>query len=631
MSNWKIEDGIILFTTEENCNYAPTFSEIKKSIIEDKFVYCDKEYPSAAVLDLKTSILSINFKLCIDKADRITLYLSTSKKGIDYNIPIWKNCFVDYLVINNKIYPINGNVQGINDALTELSIPIAEMTYGQYMSLTKKLREVGVEYAIDNVKKAVEEIKSSEIEDAKALGLQANLYPYQVSGFNWLSFMMDNDCGCILGDEMGLGKTLQVIATIGRLKEQKDNSSFLVVCPVSLLENWKREIAKFYPSLNTHVNYGKEKHSLYIDLMPYDVVIVPYSCLQTDASMLCMIEWDVIAIDEAQNIKNPSAHRTKNLKSIPAKRRIAISGTPFENHMTDVWSIMDFITPGFLGSLNSFNAIYADDSDSAIRLEKLISPFIIRRLVKNVGNSLPPRLNIPQPIKMTEEEAAFYENGRLLEQEKFGLDERTIDKIQRLRVFCTHPIVYNEKEFEGLDPIKMSNKYARFCEILEEIFSRKEKVVVFTSFSKMINLIVNDVKTRFKVYTNYIDGSVPAENRQPIVDEFSSISGSAVLVLNPSAAGVGLNITAANHAIHYNLEWNPAKEDQASARVYRNGQTKNVFVHRLYYVDTIEEFINEKIQNKREISENVIVGNLGDTASREELIKVLGISPINSI
>lgn len=255
---------------------------------------------------------------------------------------------------------------------------------------------------------------------------------------------------------------------------------------------------------------------------------------------------------------------------------------------------------------------------------------MIRRRVKDVGKSLPKRIDVPVPILMTQEEASYYENGRLAGQEDYGLTEMQLEKIQKLRMFCTHPMVYDINLINA-DPITLSNKYARLCELLDEIFLYREKVIVFTSFSKMIHLIVDDISKRFKVFTNYIDGSVSPSKRQTIVDEFSSINGSALLVLNPTAAGTGLNITAANHVIHYNLEWNPSKEDQASARVYRTGQTKNVVVHRLYYVDTIEEIINELIQKKRDLSEAAIVGNIGSSESKEQLIEALKKSPYKKI
>jgi SNF2 family DNA or RNA helicase len=358
-------------------------------------------------------------------------------------------------------------------------------------------------------------------------------------------------------------------------------------------------------------------------------VVTAYSNLQTDSAMLQMINWDIIITDEAQNIKNPRALRTRYLKMLNRKTAIAVSGTPFENHMTDVWSIVDFIIPNYLGSLNTFEKNYGDDLVSAVAVEQLISPIMIRRKVKDVGKSLPPRIDVPVPLVMTRDEAKYYEDGRLAAESDFGLSDMQLEKIQKLRMFCTHPIVYNQA-LSGGDPVSLSNKYARFCELLDEIFMCKEKVIVFTSFSKMIQLIVDDIKSRFGVYTNYIDGSVDSDKRQNIIDEFSSISGAALLALNPIAAGAGLNITAANHVIHYNLEWNPAKEDQASARAHRTGQTKTVVVHRLFYVDTIEETINDMIQRKREISETTIVGNIGESSSREQLIKALSKTPYNN-
>jgi SNF2 family DNA or RNA helicase len=227
---------------------------------------------------------------------------------------------------------------------------------------------------------------------------------------------------------------------------------------------------------------------------------------------------------------------------------------------------------------------------------------------------------------MSDEEAFLYEDNRLVEEPHEELKSMQLAKIQKLRTFCTHPCVYDTNYIEE-DPTSISTKYTRLCEILEEIFASKEKVVIFTSFKRMIDLMHKDIRKRFNVYTNYIDGSVAATERQKTVDEFTSTEGPGALILNPKAAGAGLNITCANHAIHYNLEWNPAIEDQASARIYRRGQNKTVFVHRLYYVDTIEEIINEKIQSKRRLSENAIIGNNGAITEEEYLIRALSASP----
>jgi SNF2 family DNA or RNA helicase len=229
---------------------------------------------------------------------------------------------------------------------------------------------------------------------------------------------------------------------------------------------------------------------------------------------------------------------------------------------------------------------------------------------------------------MTEKEALLYEDCRVGGGTVETLRSLKIDKIQKLRTFCTHPYVYSDL-YDDHDPISISTKYERLCEILDDIFKTKEKVVIFTSFTRMIQLMVNDIKKRFNVYINFIDGSVDAVLRQEIVDEFEKFEGSGVLILNPKAAGTGLNITCANHVIHYNLEWNPAIEDQASARVYRRGQNKTVFVHRLYYANTIEDIINDKIQLKRTLSDNAIIGNRGEITEEEYLYKALSISPYN--
>lgn len=626
---WNIDNGIISLTLKDGRSYYPSIAEIIAQKDDSVFVCEGAEYPSASEIPFRISKIGISQAVVTTLSEpEMSISLHVVKRGQTYALPfiIEVNRFADYAIISDVCYPVYGCCQTLNEIISSLAIKPNHITFAQYMEIMRSMNQNGVQIADDGINRNIEHLRTTEKQECETKGLQAILFPYQKSGLNWLSFMAENGCGCILGDEMGLGKTLQVIATLGHMKETNGSVRCLVVCPVSLLENWKREIAKFYPSLSVLVNHGNNRTRFYDDLLQYDVVVVAYSNLQTDSAMLQMIGWDVIVTDEAQNIKNPRALRTQYLKRLSKKTAIAVSGTPFENHMTDVWSLVDFVLPNYLGSLREFEGRYGDDIDSAQALEKLISPIMIRRRVKDVGHSLPKRIDVPVPILMTQEEASYYENGRLAAEEDFGLTDMHLDKIQKLRMFCTHPMVY-DSSLAGIDPITLSNKYARLCELLEEIFLYREKVIVFTSFSKMINLIVEDIRRRFKVYTNYIDGSVASGKRQEIVDEFTSITGSAVLVLNPTAAGTGLNITAANHVIHYNLEWNPSKEDQASARAYRTGQTKNVVVHRLYYVDTIEEIINEMIQQKRELSETAIVGNIGNAESREQLIKALSKSP----
>jgi SNF2 family DNA or RNA helicase len=207
--------------------------------------------------------------------------------------------------------------------------------------------------------------------------------------------MVRQKCGCVLGDEMGLGKTLQIISVIGLLRERLDGCKVLIVCPVSLLENWRREIYKFYPSLIVNIHHGIKRTGDYRELLKYDVNIMSYASTISDTGLLSLIKWDLLVIDEAQNIKNPKANRTKAVKSIKCDIPIAVTGTPFENHMTDIWSLIDFIIPGFLGSLTQFKNIFSDDNESAVSLEKLITPLILRRRVKDVASDLQRELILP--------------------------------------------------------------------------------------------------------------------------------------------------------------------------------------------------------------------------------------------
>lgn len=626
---WQINDNIISLHKDSGEVIYPSAGQVLSQKDSESFIIDGESFPPLKDLPIRISQIGISqIRISFEQHKNMAICVYVDKRGERYSVPFIEKeqRFADAIVINNVCYPIYGNLQDLNAILLKLKVIPIDVSYTQYMNVMRALSDLGLVAQEDEIQKKSQELQNTEIQNVTTEGLQAELFPYQKSGLNWLTFMVEHGCGCILGDEMGLGKTLQVIATVGHIKEVRGSVHCLVVCPVSLLENWKREIAKFYPSLNVRVNHGPHRCYYYQDLLPFDVVVVSYSSLQPDCTTLQMIDWDLVVIDEAQNVKNPRALRTQYLKRLNRKTSIAVSGTPFENHMTDVWSVVDFVLPGFLGTLREFENEYTDDVSSAQRLERLISPIMIRRRVKDVGKSLPERIDVPVPLVMTKEEAQFYENGRKSAEEDYGLTEMSLDKIQKLRMFCTHPSIYDPAN-ENADPSSISNKYARFCEILEEIFVRREKVIVFTSFSNMIQLIVEDIRRRFGVYTNFIDGSVDSSKRQKIVDEFSAQSGAALLALNPIAAGTGLNITAANHVIHYNLEWNPSKEDQASARAYRTGQTKTVIVHRLFYIDTIEEIINEKIQRKRMVSEATIVGNIGDEESKEELIKALQKSP----
>lgn len=623
---WNIENGVIIFTNGTR-TYIPKAKEIFAANEEGEFHFEGEIYPAPkAALPIRFSKFGVMVELSLDYVNEsIYVVLQANKNGEKYDVATVNGSFLDYVTTDKVWYYLDGNFPRIEEIVRKLNINLsAPLSYIDYMSLVRDLKENGVEF-VDSVASRIENVKGDNVA-FEAQGLQAKLFPYQERGCTWLDFMYQNGCGCILGDEMGLGKTLQIIALLGKVKNYKKDAHFLVVAPISLLENWRREIEKFFPSLRTLIHHGPRRTGAYYRLLEYDVVIMSYSNVQTDLSMLEMITWDIVVLDEAQNIKNPYAARTKNVKQLKKNVAIAVTGTPFENHMTDIWSLVDFVIPGYLGTLGYYEKTYRDDVDSAAKIETLITPIMLRRLVKNVATDLPERVDIPQPILMTSEEATLYESKRA-DADLTSLSQVTIDKIQELRMFCTHPLVYDES-IKNKDPIQTSNKYARLCEILHDIVASGEKAIIFTSFNRMVNILCSDIEKRFSVMTRFINGSVDPSARQTIIDEFSAHSGSAVLVLNPKAAGTGLNITAANHVIHYNLEWNPALEDQASARAYRRGQKKTVFVHRLYYSHTIEEVINDRIQRKRQMSDLAIVGNVGELDDKADLIRALNMSPL---
>lgn len=456
-------------------------------------------------------------------------------------------------------------------------------------------------------------------------GLHANLYPYQSDGVAWLRRVTHEGVGCLLADEMGLGKTIQVIALIA-LATSHGQRPALVVAPATLLENWRRELKRFAPSLRCHVHRGTGRTGFPSSLRAYDVVLTTYDTCVRDLPMLRQIKWHLVVLDEAQAIKSPDAQRTRAVKALPRSLAIAMTGTPVENRLRDLWSILDFVAPGLLGSLAAFEASYDDTSEGALRLEPIASPLMLRRRVANVATDLPSRVDIPQPIELAPAQANEYERIRQQIIAEYGA-AATLVAVTALRLYCTHPFLVTKASG---DPLACSTKYERLVEILEEIVARDEKALLFTSFTQMSDILVADLSQRLQIPCLAIDGRTPVDERQARVDGFHDISGSALLVLNPKAAGTGLNITGANHVIHYNLEWNPAVEDQASARAFRRGQTRPVIVYRLFHASTIEEVVDERVSRKRELAEQAVVGVSGDAQDLADIVRAIELSPIRT-
>ena len=497
------------------------------------------------------------------------------------------------------------------------------LTLLQYMHILRRpAKEVTVDDRTANALSA--STVATELEGNAPASFVGKLYPYQLDGFRWLSFMARGGVGGVIADEMGLGKTVQVICLLLEAAEQGHGPN-LVVSPATLLENWRRELARFAPRLRVLMHSGSRRTGLPAELRRQDIVISSFETAVADISLLRNLRWNILVVDEAQGIKNPDARRTLELKTIPRQCAIAVTGTPVENRLKDLWSITDFVLPSLLGPLREFERRHPDTVSGAALLEPVVTPLILRRMVSEVGGDLPERIDIPQALVLDESSAAAYETIRLATATHGA--GASLAALTSLRMFSTHPWLA-DKFRELADPADCSVKLQRLIEIVEEMTCSNGKALIFTSYQESIDLLVAAIRGRFGIIADFIDGRVPVHQRQIKVDEFTAAKSSAVLVLNPKAAGTGLNITAANHVVHFNPEWNPAVEDQASARAYRRGQTKVVTVHQLFYVNTVEEVIHDRMRRKRDLAAAAIVGTDGRDHEVDDLLRAFRISPM---
>lgn len=450
-------------------------------------------------------------------------------------------------------------------------------------------------------------------------GLQATLRPYQQRGYAWLWRNARLGLGSVIADDMGLGKTLQVLALLLRLKEDGvlADGGALVVVPTSLLTNWQKEAARFAPALRTAVYHG---HRRELAGERPDLLLTTYGVLRSEAARLAALRWQAVVVDEAQNIKNPAAAQTRAAKSIKATVRIAMSGTPVENRLSEYWSIVDYAQRGHLGSLAHFAQEYATpiqthrDAAAAARLRRVIAPFVLRRLKsdRRIIDDLPDKLEQDQYCALTPEQAALYETvvreglaaiaGESRSFERQGL---VLRMILALKQVCNHPAHYLK---QGAADAAASGKAQRLVDLLDEIDAARGKALVFTQFREMGELLVQMLRVRQAHMVGareplFLHGGVPRARRDEMVERFQGDPAQRLLLLSLKAGGTGLNLTAANHVIHYDLWWNPAVEAQATDRAYRIGQQRAVQVHRFVTRGSFEERINDMIRSKRELAE----------------------------
>jgi SNF2 family DNA or RNA helicase len=352
--------------------------------------------------------------------------------------------------------------------------------------------------------------------------------------------------------------------------------------------------------------------------------VTSYETLIRDEALLDAVNWNVVVLDEAQAIKSPSAQRTLAAKRLDRRVSIAVTGTPVENRLEDLWSLSDFALPGLLGDLSVFRGRFEDTVSDARQLGLLVSPAILRRRVADVAIDLPELIEIPQPLELPAGLTSMYEDIRTGGAGAEPGHQLAI--LTRLRQFCADPslVTSDEKVLREESP-----KSIRLMELAEEIFDSSEKCLVFAGFTEAIDLICERLAEACPhAFVRSIDGRTPVDVRQTIVDDFTSFTGPAALVMNPRAAGVGLNITAANHVVHFTPEWNPALTSQASARAYRMKQTKPVTVHHMFFVDTVEEAMIDRAEFKRDLAAGAVVGHDGHIG-QTELVEALSRSPLN--
>lgn len=464
--------------------------------------------------------------------------------------------------------------------------------------------------------------------------LNATLRPYQQRGYAWMLRNLQVGFGSVIADDMGLGKTLQVIATLLKLKQDGalEQSKALVVVPTSLLTNWQREIARFAPTISIGVFHGSKRE---LTCERPDVLLTTYGIARSTVTTLKAMSWRVLVVDEAQNIKNPSAAQTKAIKSIPAAGYIAMSGTPVENRLSEYWSLMDFVNRGYLGTLKRFEKDYTTpiqinrDRQVAARFQRITAPFLLRRLKsdRNVISDLPNKVESDQYCTLTATQTALYESvvreGLLTleaEEDQFKRQGLVLQMILALKQICNHPDLYLKQP--ASDAVA-SGKLERLFDLLDDIHASHEKTLIFTQFREMGELLAHWLRQRYGQAPMFLHGGLSRSKRDEMVEKFQTDRTERVFLLSLKAGGTGLNLTAASNVIHFDLWWNPAVEAQATDRAYRIGQQSNVQVHRFITSATFEERINEMIQRKRELSDMVVgsgeqwIGNLDTQALRE--------------
>jgi superfamily II DNA or RNA helicase len=490
-----------------------------------------------------------------------------------------------------------GSLLGGHAEIDGVRVPV--VANGAITELVERLAKLGEDESIGRL--------------APPPGLVGELRPYQLRGVAWLEQMCHLGLGGCLADDMGLGKTIQVIG-LHLHRRARGQGTMLVVCPTSLLGNWERELQRFAPGVPVRRYHGGDRHLE--DLADDEVVLATYGVVRRDHQVLAAAGFSLVVADEAQHAKNPHSETARSLRAIPAPARVALTGTPVENRLTELWSILDWTTPGLLGPLRRFRRSVAvpveryHDAEVTEQLTRVIRPFLLRRRKSDptISPELPPRTVSDLPVPLTPEQALLYA-GEVTEAlaaiaERTGISRRglVLRLLTVLKQICNHPAQYLHEPAPVMD---RSGKLSALEELLEVILAEGESVLVFSQFVEMLTLIESRLN-ELGVGTLFLHGGVPSHRREEMVEAFQA-GAAPVFLLSLKAGGVGLNLTRATHVIHFDRWWNPAVEDQATDRAHRIGQDRPVQVHRLVTEGTLEDRIAVMLERKRNLAE-VVVG-----------------------
>jgi non-specific serine/threonine protein kinase len=531
-------------------------------------------------------------------------------------------------LIKNKWVEINHNqLQAALDALSkaEALADQQELTLAQAMRLELGSEELlgiptaGIEVHVSTgdwlrqVKETMANPQTLRGQQPEP-GFNGQLRPYQQTGYDWLKFMVDLRLGACLADDMGLGKTVQIIALLEYLRSHQEDRVLLIL-PASLIGNWEKEIKKFAPEMPVCVLHGMAAAKDPVTFLADSVflTITTYG-MAVRVPELKEIRWDLIILDEAQAIKNPGTKRTKTIKALKAKTRIAMTGTPIENHLSDLWSLFDFLDGGLLGSAKEFMGFtkgLKKDPTGYTKLRSLVNPFILRRLKTDatIISDLPDKIEIKEYPVLSKKQMVLYQNlvkelaKKLKETVGIARKGLVLSSIIKLKQICNHP-----DQYLGQDLYKRehSGKFEMLESICETIYEKRERVLVFTQFKELTEPLAQFLEEIFHRPGLVLHGGTPVAKRTELVEAFNGEAYVPFMLLSLKAGGVGLNLTGANNVIHFDRWWNPAVENQATDRAFRIGQTRDVMVHKFITVGTIEEKIDTMIEEKNQLAGDII-------------------------